>query len=104
MFPRDNEATWINRPGNGMHLGGKRLTSRLALFKTFKPKKKKTKEKDIEKYLKKMIMRKLMMVKQVQETSNLWCKLRDRNIRLCVRLFQNLYVIFSFSFILEIIN
>lgn len=43
MFPRDNEATWINRPGNGMHLGGKRLTSRLALFKTFKPFEKKKK-------------------------------------------------------------
>lgn len=40
MFPRDNEATWINRPGNGMHLRGKRLSSRLT-FKTFNPSKKK---------------------------------------------------------------
>lgn len=101
MLPRDNEATWINRPGNGMHLRGKRLSSRLT-FKTFNPSKKRKKEKDIEKYLKKIIMRKLTMDKQA--TSNLWCKLRDRNIRLYVQIVPKfIYIIFSFSFILEII-
>lgn len=62
MFPRDNEAAWINRPGNGMHLRGKsrdrereswRL-KRLIRCSSKKEKKKKIKkEKDIEKYLKK---------------------------------------------------
>lgn len=51
MFPRDNEAAWINRPGNGMHLRGKsRDRERELTFKTFnsmffeKRKRKKNKE------------------------------------------------------------
>lgn len=42
MFPRDNEAAWINRPGNGMHLRGKsrdREREREREFKTFNSKK-----------------------------------------------------------------
>lgn len=40
MFPRDNEAAWINRPGNGMHLRGKsRDREREREFKTFNSKK-----------------------------------------------------------------
>lgn len=49
MFPRDNEAAWINRPGNGMHLRGKsrdRERERESLKRLIR-------KKDIEEYLKK---------------------------------------------------
>lgn len=55
MFPRDNEAAWIN----GMHLRGKSRDREELTFKTFnsmvlgKKRKEKKKGKNIEKYFKK---------------------------------------------------
>lgn len=117
MFPRDNEAAWINRPGNGMHLRGKsrdrereswRL-KRLIRCSSKKEKEKKIKkEKDIEKYLKKNRVE--INDEYVEGTSIFGINyssrnyVRDRNIFDHTRDCSNIYIIFSFPFGVEMIN
>lgn len=114
MFPRDNEAAWINRPGNGMHLRGKsRDRERELTFKTFnsmffeKRKRKKNKEgKGYRKIFEKKSCRDQWWICWRNFGVNYSSRnyVRDRNIFDHTRDCSNIYIIFSFPFGVEMIN